>query len=167
MSIKVRAISKSDKHHIHLDIYTYLGQMGSRLLDIVYCILLDSGRHCLYTIKVCLYPRAFVAAVCWPTAWKTVYYTRTWRCRRIGDVKYRGKWEFWCSLTLTFVLSRSRSNCTRTLKGHVSMLHVVHCYCFVDITCYVWSSLIGWVLERLKLLAEDIGMCCAVKGVTA
>ena len=30
---KVRAISKSDKHHIHLDMY--LGQIGYRILDLV------------------------------------------------------------------------------------------------------------------------------------
>ena len=30
---KVRAISKSDKHHIHLDMY--LGQIGYRILDMV------------------------------------------------------------------------------------------------------------------------------------
>ena len=33
MSCKVRAISKSDKHHIDLDMY--LGQIGYRILDIV------------------------------------------------------------------------------------------------------------------------------------
>ena len=32
-SCKVRAISKSDKHHIHLDMY--LGQIGYRILEMV------------------------------------------------------------------------------------------------------------------------------------
>ena len=32
ISCKVRAISKSDKHHIHLDMY--LGQIGYRIWDI-------------------------------------------------------------------------------------------------------------------------------------
>ena len=33
ISCKVRAISKSDKHHIHLDMY--LGEIGYRILDMV------------------------------------------------------------------------------------------------------------------------------------
>ena len=33
ISCKVRAISKSDKHYIHLDMY--LGQIGYRILDMV------------------------------------------------------------------------------------------------------------------------------------
>ena len=33
ISCKVRDISKSDKHHIHLDMY--LGQIGYRILDMV------------------------------------------------------------------------------------------------------------------------------------